>query len=869
MALSPNVGAAYVAIHADTSGLARELSRKIEQQLGAAGDRGGQQFNQRFLRRLQQLGNASERTLQSQGRRGGLSFMRGFDAGTQRGLQTTIRRMARQLGDAGGRGGRDAGRRASDAFGRGFSLDLGPINLQFASLTQAIIRLAPAAVLVGDALVGLSAQVLAIAGALGSAASASAAFVPLLGSLVTGIGVAVIGFQGFIDAVKEGEEAIAGLQPAAQDAARAVRSLGAYWQELQQTIQEQLFQDLGEDIRLLGANYFPILNQALEGTAFRLNEFFQQFLTASQATQNMRDLEVVLGSQNRILASLLGAIVPLMNAFRDFYVTVLPFAERLAEALQQGAINLAEMAARGRETGELQEFFERAYDNASNLLAGLRDLTAGLVAFFGVGEDYGSGMLETFAELMERFRAFAESAEGQESFHEFFQFGAEVAERLASVLRILYDLVSPLIPIVNGLFGALEPLLPIFEELAGIIGENLAIALQPLVPMLTTLVAALAEGLAPVLPQIGEALGIVAGAIATLFTALEPLMPVLAEIAVELLQAFADILLILAPYVDDLVLALLPLIAAVGEHLLPLLPELIQLFRDILPILEPLATFIVAVLVVALVLAAEAIDTVSGAVDTVIGWFEDLPGPIQVIIDIFTGDFAGAADNAAGLIDDISGAIDAVIGWFQSWENPIGVVASALSGNLSSALAGVGFDIDDLIGWIDDAIGWLDDIGGAFDAAGDAAGPFSGAIEGVISAIRGIAGAVRGALGWIRDLVDAINSIPSLPDMGGFDIPFIPGLAAGGIVRGETVRRVGEGGRAEAVVPLERPLELVDPSVRWMAELLRGEGPGLAAGGVAGGGTTIMPGAIQLVYAGQDPERAAESFLDQLVTSLP
>lgn len=869
MALSPNVGAAYVAIHSDTSGLARELAAKLEQQLGAAGDRGGQRFNDRFLRRLQQLGNTTDRVLQQHGQRGGVAFARGLDLGTQRSVRVVADRVARQLGDAGGRGGRDAGRAASDAFGRGFHLDLGPINLQFASLTQAIIRLSPAIVAVGDVIVGLSAQILALGGALGSAASATALFLPLIGSLVTGVGVAVIGFRGFVDAVKEGGEALDGLQPSAEDAAMAVRSLAGGWEALQDTIQQQLFEDLGDQIRLLGENYFPILSRALEGTAFRLNEFFDQFLTATQATQNMRDLETVLFSQNRILASLLAAVVPLLNAFRDFYVTILPFAERLAEAIQAGAENLADMAARGRETGELQEFFERAYTNAANLLNGIRDLTAGLVAFFDVGEDHGAGMLETFAELADRFRTFAESAEGQTQFHEFFQFGSEVAERLASVLRILYDLVSPLIPIINGLFGALEPLLPIFEELAGIIGGSLAVALGPLVPLLTSLVAAFAEGLQPILPQIGEAMGILATAVATLLEALQPLMPVIAEIAVELLQAFADILLILAPYIDDLVAALIPLIDAIAEHLLPILPELLESFRELLPILEPLAAFLVGALVVAIAIVTEAINTLSGAVQAMSDWFRDAPAPIQVIVDLFTGDFASAAGTTIGLVNRISGAVSAVIGWFRSWDDPIGTIAALLRGNFASALDGAGVDISGLIGWIRDAIGWLQDISGVFRSAGTAVNPFVTGIGRVIDAIEGIAGAIRGAIGWIEDLIGAIGRIPSLPDLGGFDVPFIPGLAAGGLVRGEAVRRVGEGGRLEAVVPLERPLELVDPSVRWMAELLRGEGTGLAAGGIAGGATTIMPGAIQLVYAGRDPERAAESFLDGLVTSLP
>jgi len=44
-------------------------------------------------------------------------------------------------------------------------------------------------------------------------------------------------------------------------------------------------------------------------------------------------------------------------------------------------------------------------------------------------------------------------------------------------------------------------------------------------------------------------------------------------------------------------------------------------------------------------------------------------------------------------------------------------------------------------------------------------------------------------------------------------------------VLGPTLAQLGEGGAPEAVIPLTRPLSQIDPSVRAMAAMLRGQGP--------------------------------------------
>lgn len=98
-------------------------------------------------------------------------------------------------------------------------------------------------------------------------------------------------------------------------------------------------------------------------------------------------------------------------------------------------------------------------------------------------------------------------------------------------------------------------------------------------------------------------------------------------------------------------------------------------------------------------------------------------------------------------------------------------------------------------------------------------------------------------------------------DWGGRDVtPF----ARGGEVFGATRALIGEAG-PEAVVPLNRPLSQVDPSVRWLSAIAQGRNATqhMASGGLSGGGRSVVIEAGAIVVQGvQDPRQAAYEVTD-------
>ncbi|UVG33986.1 tape measure protein [Microbacterium phage Wheelie] len=93
----------------------------------------------------------------------------------------------------------------------------------------------------------------------------------------------------------------------------------------------------------------------------------------------------------------------------------------------------------------------------------------------------------------------------------------------------------------------------------------------------------------------------------------------------------------------------------------------------------------------------------------------------------------------------------------------------------------------------------------------------------------------------------------------------LPKTATGGTFYGAQARIIGEAG-PEAVVPLNRPLNQVDPSVRELSAIAQGLAlPPMAAGGVVGGGTSrnvIFEAGAIVVEAADDPRQTAYDVLD-------
>lgn len=147
----------------------------------------------------------------------------------------------------------------------------------------------------------------------------------------------------------------------------------------------------------------------------------------------------------------------------------------------------------------------------------------------------------------------------------------------------------------------------------------------------------------------------------------------------------------------------------------------------------------------------------------------------------------------------------------------------------------------------------------------DIPGAASSALSGLASAIGYQMGrALSVAQSYASRIRSTIASASGAARGGGGGVSPVP-LASGGMVTSPTYALVGEAG-PEAIIPLTRALNQIDPSVRNLAAALRGEDN--AGVTQAGKVVNVHPGAIVVTPRAADPVLVAHSILDDLAVSI-
>lgn len=152
---------------------------------------------------------------------------------------------------------------------------------------------------------------------------------------------------------------------------------------------------------------------------------------------------------------------------------------------------------------------------------------------------------------------------------------------------------------------------------------------------------------------------------------------------------------------------------------------------------------------------------------------------------------------------------------------------------------------------------------------GRAVGAFQVFVSGVTSALSVLTAPIKFAIDLFNRLAGAASGgIAAATAAGKSAGGAFPKYASGGILNGPRHILAGEAG-AEAIVPLNRNLNSVDPSVRYLSAIAQGKVPAMASGGIVGGGRTnvIEAGAI-VVYDSFNPLTTSVEILNRLADNL-
>lgn len=411
---------------------------------------------------------------------------------------------------------------------------------------------------------------------------------------------------------------------------------------------------------------------------------------------------------------------------------------------------------------------------------------------------------EAIANVGTQFSTWTSSDAGRERLAQFF----DTAER---IMPLLVDLV---VALGDALAQLVTP-----TTLAG--AEQFITALTDFMPILGQIVGVVANL---------NVFGILAAALQSIGALLAPLLPILAEFATILGQTLITAVQTLAPSFTALGTALAPILEVLGQLIIAILPPLIDI---VVEVIENVAAWIDMILALAeVLLGGEEGVKQFGEVVSVI--FETIAGVVTFSTTVITG----VLKAVTALLKGDSAAA------FKFLEDAV-----------RKAFSAIGLDFDELVRWTAEL---FLNVSNFFGKIGKAVSDFGRNIANVFG---GVIGWIKDAIGWFSSLFGAANNAAgaagraSRSGGGG-------GFASGGVLTGPRRILAGEAG-PEAIVPLNRALSQVDPSVRWLSAIAQGLSP-MASGGVAGGGKSVSVGNVNVYEAG-DPRRTANDVIQRLV----
>ncbi|UBU16680.1 phage tail protein [Nonomuraea gerenzanensis] len=439
------------------------------------------------------------------------------------------------------------------------------------------------------------------------------------------------------DDPKKFEESLAGLSPAAQAAARELRSVKPAIDGLRSAVQDDFFAPLAGQIRAVADAVVGPLRSGMQGVAREFGLAGAEAARFASSSATVAAISSIFGSLRSAVAALQPAIQPVLAGFRDIAVVGASFSSGLAPGIASAAQRFGEFLSNAANSGTALSWMQGALDVFKQLGQVGGDVIGIFKSIFSAMSSGASGALGAIGQLLDQLNAFLASAQGQQALVAIFGALSQVGSALMPIFRALGgslaqvaphigaiatalgpglaaavsalgpalaalgpgltmvaqmlaqafaspELQSGLLMLGQGLSAALAavaPLLPVVAQLAGILGQVLGIALSNLSAALGPVISALSSALQPALASISSAF-------AQLGPAMQPIYAAFGQIAGAIVQSVLPPILQLVPsLLDGLVPAFVELINAVNP-LIPLLTDLLVMaIKDILPAVVP------------------------------------------------------------------------------------------------------------------------------------------------------------------------------------------------------------------------------------------------------------------------------------------
>lgn len=261
-------------------------------------------------------------------------------------------------------------------------------------------------------------------------------------------------------------EQLAKLAPNARSFATAVIDLKPAFTDLQQSVQDNLFAGIGDQLRVLAAQDLPTFKAGLGGIATALNHELGEVMRVLGTDQSRGLFDRILGNTSEAQERFTTAIEPLLNGLGTLSAAGTDVLPRLADGFGKAAERFNKFITAADSDGRLDTWINDGIDGLTHLGNTFinigKSLGAVTTAFGG-----GDGLLSLLDRGTNRLQTFLNSAQGQDMLKRVFEEGRTELDKWMPILSKLPDLfgkvldasqmwTSVLLPTVNALLKVIN-----------------------------------------------------------------------------------------------------------------------------------------------------------------------------------------------------------------------------------------------------------------------------------------------------------------------------------------------------------------------------------------------------------------------------
>lgn len=499
-------------------------------------------------------------------------------------------------------------------------------------------------------------------------------------------------------ATKAYNEALAKLAPNARDFVTQIVSLHGAFKDMQQTVQNNFFAGLGQQVVTLANVQLPVLKTGLGDIATTFNGIVKDIAGGFSTPEAAAQFQAVLANINKMFQSMRPGIDALVDAFKTLTSVGSTFLPQLGAGFTDVSKKFDDFVQKGAKSGGLASSIQTGIDTIK-LFGGILGNVAGILKdVFGAGAQYGQQLLGTLKDLTGSAKTFLDSAQGKAELADFFKNVSIAAQDLKGPLTAIGDAVRVLAPelltlaehaapgvtaLFNGLTSGLKELQPSAAPLGDTIG-NVARLAGTLLDQFGRIANVVVTAVQPVIKPLTDGLGSISKTVGDIVVQAGP----------DLSRVFQDVSKIIPPVVNEIKKFLdssKPYIEEMIHLAQDVLPPIVTVLKGVLDVAKPLTPVIIAlgVAYVGLKAALTGLNFLVALPGNVASGFSTLKDKVTdatTAIQNMPGKAKEAANSVKTGMKDAAteaGGLSKAVGGFGA------LVAGGLAGPLGLAVAGI------------------------------------------------------------------------------------------------------------------------------------------------------------------------------------